>query len=421
MNNTSLHYIHAIRAKRLHFLTYSFPHILWCVILSTVLIVQFGLRELSATTLHGRLSTTFYGFEQEERHFELSEKIALALKDIGHPGISANMSFQLKKDLAHNDLVDKKLWGAFLDWRGGKNQARVGRQSISACVRRISIDGLMLKTGYRRMVSIMAYAGTEGTDSLKIDSWHNSHIIGARLSILPIPPAQFNMSWMRTEQENDQIMELFGTDLRVSLRRLSIYSFLGYDAARSSVSDFLARAAYNAHRNVIIFGDFQRRRPLFSKRSIFSTFSFEPAQRVRVGIQWKIRRDMQVFSQYSLLYLEGDPSHGIETSIGNRILTIGYSYSTGYGGELSGITCSFKRRLLPHLELYGSGRLGWYKRASTTDEEHTDSAVRIGGSYWVKENWSFGLCGEHLAGSRYRYDTRIMVKTTLVLRAGSRN
>jgi hypothetical protein len=97
---------------------------------------------------------------------------------------------------------------------------------------------------------------------------------------------------------------------------------------------------------------------------------------------------------------------------------ISYSYSVGYGGELSGISCSVRKRCFQRFELSGSGRFGWYTRASGDDENHNESAVRIGGKYWVKKIWSVGIYGEHITGRRYSSDMRILVKTTLVVKAG---
>jgi hypothetical protein len=185
------------------------------------------------------------------------------------------------------------------------------------------------------------------------------------------------------------------------------------------VSDFAVKAQYRIGKRGLVNADFRRRHPLFAESSIFSTFSFEPTQQGRIGLQWRLKRDIQIFSQYTLFHIEEDPSHGIEITVGNRCLRVGYSQSGGYGGDLSGITCWARRRFFHRLELSGSGRLGWYSRATDIDENQINSAIRIGSKYWIKEIWSLGVCGEHLTGRRYSSDVRILVTTTFAVKAGT--
>lgn len=387
------------------------------VTLCTMFLVLLICGGLSATSLNGRFGISCYGFEQEERHFDLYEKTDLALVGIGHPGISAHANFRLKKDLLDGASLNTKLWSAFLDWKTGTHHVRIGRQSISSCMRRVSLDGVLLRTGYRRLVAFTVFGGMEATDSLKVESWRNARFMGARIAVLPAAPAQFNIGWIRSDENDDRSLEFLGADTRFVLGPLSIYSELDYDAVDHSVSDVVVHTIYRIQHGIVT-ADFRRTRPRFPKDSFFRNFAVEPTQCARLGIQWLFRGNIQAFSQYSVFYVEGDPAQGIESSIGTRHLTVGYLYSTGYGGELNGATCTFRKRLFPSLELFGTGRLGWYSRASREDEERMESAVRIGGTYQIREFWSCGLCGEHMTGRRYSSDSRILLKTTLILREG---
>lgn len=384
-----------------------------------LLVLPFSTGELSATAFHGRLCTGWYGFEQEASHSRLTERFDGALFDMGYPGLAARAGFDLTKDLAQDDPLKTRLWSVFLEWKSGAHRARFGRQGVSTPLRRLSIDGIMLRTGFRRMVSITAFAGVEGTDSVALRQWQNGNCVGASVSILPVSPFRCTIGWVRLGQEEGSSFELVRADARLELGYAAVHAEAAYDAIEGSMSDFLLRGQYRMGHRGLINVDFQRAHPVFARNSIFSTFPSDPAQRARIGIGWELWGDIQLFSQYAMLYREEDPSHTIELSVAHRFGAIGYSHSTGYGGELSGLSCSAHQRFLPNLDLSASGRLDWYRAPAVDDERHTKSAVRLGGNYWIRRAWSVGVYGEHITGRMYEYDMRLMVKMTFILKAGS--
>jgi hypothetical protein len=416
MNSTAVKDNSPDCAQSTHASTQSIARLLWRVISVAAILVPAVAEGLTAATFNGRFATTCYGFEQQDHHVELIERFDLSIVDITDLGFSASTSFELKGDLAGGPF-NTKLWSGFLDWQNGENHGRLGRQRITTCLSRISVDGILLGAGYRRMFSVAGFAGLESNDSLSVDSWESGHVMGARFSVLPFAPVRINMSWLRCDRQDDRYYELLGGNIRVSLARFIVRSALAYDIVNGSTRDFMVQVQYFIYERGVVSTDFHRRNPLFAQSSFFSAFSFEPIERARIGVQWKVIRALHIFGQYSLLNLDGDQSHGADIWFGNRFVKIGYAQYGGYGGELSGITCSARTRWLRRLELSGSGRLGWYTHASCTGERHNESAVRVGARYEVGEKWSFGVCGEHMSGRRYRSDFRILLRMTLLLEA----
>ena len=161
-----------------------------------------------AQSVNGRLYSTFFTWEREvfgedaTKHFQTYNGTVIHVKRLGHKDLSFHTYFRFSNDVASEGFsLRNKLYNSYFEWKrlfNGKLDLSFGRQYVWAGVGNGTIDGGKIEIKLNGWGTIGTYAGTLATlrESWKIDSWAESHMMGAYYKNRLLG-ADYQFSWTR--------------------------------------------------------------------------------------------------------------------------------------------------------------------------------------------------------------------------------
>ena len=353
-----------------------FPGVL--IILSFVLIVQFGAGEARAQMVSGRFMTTFYSYQQ----YDTSNASKLSLR--GFEAMQLNFgagNYQLHTYLlATNDFItsqpnDPLLRAANLYFEARKIgnivNLKIGRQPVFSRVGVSSFDGLSADAKLLDdKISLSAFGGAlpPMNEKLELNSnlkdnmlygaqayyspFENFRVGGAYVDKSFKPPSYFTyrLTALHTNpgiQDSvlinpDAIANQFVSgDLFYYTDKVSGYFRLDYDLNFYDVNRTEASFRYSPFRSFSANVGYYHRDSRLPYNSIFSVFDHSGTDELDLGANYMFTQDITAFGSYSRIFYTGDNSNQFTIGTNIYLFSLSFSHNDGFAGNLNGVNAQF--------------------------------------------------------------------------------
>lgn len=364
----------------------------------------------------------------------------LHLRQIGGKNISLHTYFRFSKDLVSDGFsLNNKLYNAYLEWNkllNNKLNISIGRQFIFAGVGYGTIDGGKIELSLNKWGKLGTYLGTQTPlrESWKVDSWAQSHMIGAYYKN-SIYDADFQVSWVRKNRKpvsysvpgrySGKIIK--ASSLRGQLAGLDISrEFAGklrlFVRAEGSISEqkedklntdrftfdrFEFTADYQAHKKLMITGQYFYRKPRENLNSIFSIFSQSNNRELWVNIYYYPAPALTLFGGWATVKYEYDSTNRFNAGLLAKYFSLSVNKFTGYSGDLDGFTGSIQYPVVQNLWTRAVVSVGRYKLFNDAADYNNMITSSIGLTYTPHQKFSFDIEGQGMRNRISSKDYRI--------------
>lgn len=395
-------------------------------ILSTGFIALSLCTAVSAQTLSGRLTTSFYTFERNDTP-ELSATQARGFQMFSLDFNSKNILFRafgqsdtdFKTQLAGDGKV--RMYNLYLQFKNIAKRAEIklGRQPIFSGVAVGTIDGAQVKIDATNWLRIKGFAGSlmPANQRLKlVDDLDQNYMAGGQINFYPSSDINIGVSYFNKNQQRasynalraDSIGNVFTQFIEPDNQA---FQFASLDASwnMSPTTNLYARGDYDLSGEQMTRAEFSARTELTSKlsmngsytfrsprlprNSIFWVFNIENNHEIEGGVYYRYTPSFGIFGNVAGIFYE-EPATvrtALDPKVQNKSLraTVGLDFGYGnlsyvrrggYAGTLDGLNGSayypfLQGKFLPNLQL------SW--ASYTTDSETVEKQSLFSGAAGV--------------------------------------
>lgn len=311
---------------------------IWQGIFLGVLLVPLMLEEpgyADAATVTARSSTVLEWYDDPEgdKTLPLYQYLQLSANNLWDSGYSFKAYGRLADDTKNEVEIESRLYYAYLEKKDFLNglDFRLGRQFISTTAGASMMDGLSLDYAFNKEVKSRLFVGG---DVRFYDGYNlNDVISGLELSASLLDDRlNLGFSYLQKWDAGQPAQELLGFDFSYYWQgRYWLYNELQWDIISERLSYALVGGTFRLAEPLTLRAEYLYSLPVFSSTSIYSVFAVEEYEEIMAELVWKISRQIQSFTRYSLeIYEEFDNAHVIEVGV-EKLRTGSFS------GYLSGI------------------------------------------------------------------------------------
>ena len=391
-------------------------------------IVGFGLSlMLTACTccgahFAGNASTIVYGWSAQgdsadSLHTLVSQQLLLDWSDVITEGLSFHTFVRSLKDFTLADSAEwkriLKIHNLYAQYRVPRRaDIRIGRQFLAFGVARGSMDGaaVTLKIpGTGRLVGF-AGLGVSG-ESLAVQSWEDSHILGGHLYVNYLPGTKISTSFVQRTANDTTTEQKMGFDLRFQPYP-GFNPFVGanYDIINSTVNEFYVGLFNTSYSRLSTYFNYTYSKPTFAENSYFKNFSSEARNRVRLATTYSPDWIASFTGAYVTTVYNKGPSYYFELSADGDYASLGVGHAFGFGGERSGVFGALNYPILNYVDV--NAGVDYAKYGLETEEEVTetedDLVAYVGGQWRPFEKVKVDVRVEDLINEKYDYDIRFL-------------
>ncbi len=324
---------------------------------------------LQAQQINGRFSTAVYGWEKFDT-VGVSKSILLGLQnfqlDVSQAGFSLSTSVYGSAQLSDpmGEGGEFRVRNMFARYQNDERtyDLRLGRVPVFAGVGVGAVDGGYLKVrGMEKKFSFAAYGGSNVPGSLVYDHTRdlgNNFLVGAQATGELSQGTRFGLSYVnrRVERESydavrpdslfnpvtvtisptSRATQLIGADVsHASTGRFDVYGRYDYDLnlERTRRAELGARASILG--DLTLLANVIYREPSLEYNSWFTFFPTSPIREYEGGIEYAFAPAFRASARYAYVGYEGDLSRRLTLGVATNYLSVSYSGSNGYAGELS--------------------------------------------------------------------------------------
>jgi len=391
-----------------------------------------------AQVVNGRFVTSLYTWEQFDT-VGVSRSYARGMQsfllDVAQGSFSLHTHLQgaatLRKTL--DEEPDFRSYYLYVKGRdlGGILDVSLGRLPYFAGVGNGTLDGA-LATAYlaENRVRMTAYGGARVPTELTLNGWNSldrNFVVGSQV-LAYVGDARVGLSFVNRQRErlpywttrSDSLLnpvdtyitpdalkeEFISLDAQYQFIDLRLYGRYDYDLFREQTQRGQLSLRYVLNEQLSISGDFIHRAPRVAFNSFFAVFATSSINEYELGGDYLFMGGWRAFLRGALVDYTDDQSVRYSIGIAQTYGGISYRGTTGYAGELNGISVHgayplLERRLVPVVSLtYGSYKLN--------DSAPTDNAlsVAVGATVRPADMISFDLQAQEISNKIVDHDFR---------------
>ena len=288
-----------------------------------------------AATVTARSSTVLEWYDDPEgdETLPLYQYLQLSARNLWDSGYSFKVYGRLADDAKNEVEIESRLYYAYLEKKDFLNglDFRLGRQFISTTAGASMMDGLSLDYAFNKELKSRLFVGG---DVRFYDGYNLNDMIGGLelSSSLLDDRLDLGFSYLQKWDAGHLAQELLGFDFSYDWQgRYWLYNELQWDIISERLSYALVGGKFSLAEPLTLRAEYLYSLPVFSSTSIYSVFAVEEYEEIMAELVWKISRQIQAFTRYSLeIYEEFDNADVIEVGV-EKLRTGPFS------GYLSGI------------------------------------------------------------------------------------
>lgn len=370
----------------------------------------------------GNASTIVYGWRTQgdstdSVHTLVSQQLRLDCSDIITEGFSFHTFVRSLKDFTPADSAEwkriLKIHNLYAQYRiPGRADIRVGRQFLAFGVARGSMDGAAVTLKIPGTARLVGFAGLGVSgESLAVQSWEDSHILGGHLYVNYLPGTRISTSFVQKTVNDTTTEQKMGFDLRFQPYP-GFRPLLGvnYDLINSAINEFYVGLFNTSYSRLTTYFNYTYSKPTFAENSYFKNFSSEARNRVRLSTTYSPDWIASFTGAYvTTLYSKG-PSYYFELSADGDYASLGVGHAVGFGGERSGVFGAFNYPILNYVDV--NGGVDYARYGIETEEEaletEDDLMAYVGAEWRPFEKVKVDVRVEDLINEEYDYDIRFL-------------
>ncbi|MFC1555857.1 hypothetical protein ACFL67_02120 [candidate division KSB1 bacterium] len=399
---------------------------------------------VSAQSFSGRLFSSVYTWEREifgvsqQKNIQAYNGAVLHVNGISGRDISFHTYARLSNTFGDADFEAKnKLYNAYFEWKNiaDKFDLSVGRHFIWAGVGNGTIDGAKVEYNLKKWGKAGIYAGslTPLRESWKVDSWAESHMIGAFYKAR-LYDTDMQVSWVKKDRDpveyampgrySERIISTSG--LRANLAGIDVAKSITdkvrlYLKTEASLYDngdsflpktieldrFEVSSDYTPMQKLTVSAQYFYRNPHQNLNSIFSVFSQSSNQEFWVNVYYRPLLNYTVYGGWALVKMENDETNRFNIGFSSLYFSVGGQKFSGYSGEYDNMYLSSQYPVFENIWLKGSISAGRYKLYDTAADYNNLVTSSAGLTYKPRPSITFDIEGQGVRNEINKTDYRL--------------
>lgn len=376
----------------------------------------------AATVVSGNLFTEFYSYRvrlpEDESQIRSQQGLRLDIKDALTPGLSFYVRGRIASDISNKLTNDPefRVYGAYLQYTCKRKIAsfRAGRQFLYEGLSSLTMDGIRIRFGHRRWLSLVGFVGTTPGPSFfnydEINEWKDANAWGGRLQIGASSNLKLNFSYLERGFQDNLDSRLAGLDVRFKRHQFLTELRLDYDMLLERMKLFSIRPRYKLIAGHSVRLEYTYRKPSFGQSNIFSVFKSRPYHQVRLNPAYRIRPAVYALGSISYTKYNDDNHMNTRLGVSYKGQSAGVVFADGYGGARLGVYGFVNRQMNSHTVLYARADMYNYKLDSDQGNSNSSFSTTIGGKYEIFTGLDARAEMQILSNIQYEYDTRFYIK-----------
>jgi hypothetical protein len=409
-----------------------------------------------AQTFHGRLTTSLYAWERlpsdstDAQHLRAYGLGIFHLEELADPRFSVHTYISVHGDLAEevNEVANYRIFNLYGQWRDRARgfEARVGRMRVYSGVGNVAIDGAFASYRVRQFGTIEGYGGVQVplAGDADIAAW-DDRAYGARATLDRYRDLRLALSFVHRNREPLEYDEpgiytgrelelpaeqeqIYGADASWRFRPgASVHGRLEVDATQRRVkwgSGILSLAPPGTPWTADL--EYFHRAPSLYGNSLLSVFDGGDYDEISGRAGYWLNPRLHLFGNVAATFFEDDDSERMSLGVERGLLSVSYQHRTGYGGDLDGLSGSYRRPLRPWIEVRADGGIAWIQLDDELDDSNVSGTVSAGAQIRPRRDVTFDLEVQNLsqdiasqsAFTGYTHDWRGLLRVTYWFFAG---
>lgn len=397
---------------------------------------------LFAQNINGRVSSSVYSFKRFDSKNN-SRNYLRSFQTFSFNVSKGNYSLRTRLNLESNisGKLDQDPRLRFYNlYFSIKNIAKIatikiGRQSQYNGVGSGVFDGVNLDLKFKGFKVTGFYGGNvPAYQKLSItDDWANDYILNAKFEITAIKNLKFiggyvnknfkSVNYLTTRldanlnpiqvliQQNSKQYEFLYAELFYKIK--NVYSFSAkydYDMNLLSTSKFETMFSYRKIKDLGLSVYYNYREPRVRYNSIFSVFNYGNTQELEFGADYKISKNVSVFSRFGNVTYRNDSSQRLTVGATTNLGSVSYRKTFGYAGEMDAISIYTAKTFLNGLVTPSIGVSFTNYKLEQDAPTNTLTTLLAGFNYRPLKLWSFDVQGQYMNNKIYNNDFRVLFK-----------
>lgn len=370
----------------------------------------------------GNVSTIVYGWRAQgdstdSVHTLVSQQLRLDCSNIITEGFSFHTFVRTLKDFTPADSAEwkriLKIHNLYAQYRIPRRaDIRLGRQFLAFGVARGSMDGAVVTFRFPGAARLVGFAGLGVSgESLAVQSWEDSHILGGHLYVDYLPGTKISTSFVQKTVNDTATEKKIGFDLRFQPYP-GFRPFVGanYDLINSTINKFCVGLFNTSYSRLSTYFNYTYSKPTFPENSYFRNFSSKARSRVRLATTYRPDWIASFTGAYVTTVYSRGPSYYFELSADGDYASLGVGHAFGFGGERSGVFGAFNYPVLAYVDV--NAGVDYARYGIETEEEalktEDDLVAYVGGQWRPFEKVRLDVRVEDLINEEYDYDIRFL-------------
>jgi hypothetical protein len=381
-----------------------------------------------AVELTGRVTSSFYGFEQlDETHWRSYVQLnsnATLWRGGNSRSFSLRNNLRWKGDLAANEPETPQTYvrTLYLNLSGYPSGSTIlaGRQFVYNTLGSSLIDGVRMKGRILESLRFDIFGGAAVLHETpeEISALSDHAVVGSRLKYSRSRSFTVGLAWLWQKSHGTLSRHRVGIDLACEYRRTELYSRISYDLINLTVADLLARLTARP-QGWYVSTEFHWRRPSVGGNTVFSMIDADAYAGIRVEATRNLWRQIRALGQFHVEGFEGSDSWRTVVGLKVRQFMIAWHHRDGHGGESEGFQGRAYVPLNPTLAVHAEAFLSRYLIQPATPEKIDAYSSSFGLEWRPGKAVRVRLEGQYLKNAVNNSDSRIFVQLTKGFAAGT--